>query len=123
LASKAERLPDGTYLVEGDKATTPEYYTALALERLRIPYEFQYILWGGSQVRGGVRVDFVAYAPFAIPIEVYGEYWHTGQLGADDRMRNARVANYFKHAVEIVWGKDATTFQDALAAVRKALKR
>lgn len=121
--SKAVALADGTYRVEGEKATTPEYYTALALEQLQIPYEFQYVLWGGSSVRGGVRIDFVAYTPFAIPIEVYGDYWHTGQLGSDDRMRNARIMQHFGREVVLIWGTEAETFTETLTTVRRKLRR
>jgi hypothetical protein len=68
-----------------------EWWVAKGLNRIGISYDYQYPVNGGSQ-RGGYKVDFVVHTvPLATMIEPIGNHWHTGELGADDRKRQADV--------------------------------
>lgn len=81
----------------------PEVYIALALEKYRIKFDYQYALFQTPGVRGSIIVDFVLHNPFAQPLEVYGEHWHTGKLSADDRLKLQLTQKHFKREVLIVW--------------------
>lgn len=72
-----------------------EVYLAVALERYKIPYYYQYVIGRGQRIRGAVVVDFVLLRPFRQPIEIFGSYWHTGKMGADDKLKLAIERMYF----------------------------
>ena len=70
-----------------------EWWISKALDRIGIPYQYQYPVNGG-RARGGYMVDFVVQTvPLATMIEPIGNHWHTGELGADDKKRQADVEN------------------------------
>ena len=100
------------------RATLPEYNVALALQTLELVFSFQVEFAQGRRIRGGQVLDFLVYSPFPIPLQVYGEYWHEGQLAADDSLKLAQLRTAFNHDVEIIWGKEALTPEDALSACR-----
>jgi len=93
----------------------------LALDKLKIPYMFQYIIFGGTAVRGGVIVDFLVWNPFAQPVEVFGEYFHAADLDTEDRFRMARIEEYFGREVVILWGDELSTDEEALETVKEKL--
>ena len=109
------------YIVQNQTATLNEYNVSLAFDRLRIEYIFQFAPWGDYGSRGQYVVDFALKSPLWQPVEVFGDYWHTGQLGAEDKIRLALIGDYFKKDVIILWGRDTQTFEDALRTVRKEL--
>ena len=108
------------YEVQGSSATLNEYNVAKALDRLKVGYIFQFAPFG-SGYRGAYVIDFLVLNPMATPVEVFGEYWHQGQLGKDDRLRMAIIANYFHREPVILWGRDTDTFEEALNVVRKEI--
>lgn len=68
-----------------------EWWISRALDRLKLSYIYQYPVNGG-RVRGGYMIDFVVGTiPLATMIEPIGNHWHTGELGADDKKRQADV--------------------------------
>lgn len=68
-----------------------EWWISRALDRLGLSYTYQYPVNGGRQ-RGGYMVDFVVHTtPLATMIEPIGNHWHTGELGSDDKKRQADV--------------------------------
>ena len=68
-----------------------EWWISRALDRLQIPYTYQYPVNGGRQ-RGGYMIDFLVHTvPLATMIEPIGNHWHTGELGKDDLKRQADV--------------------------------
>ena len=70
-----------------------EWWIAKGLDRLGMSYTYQYPINGGRQ-RGGYLIDFVVYTvPLATMIEPIGHHWHTGELGADDKKRQADIEN------------------------------
>jgi hypothetical protein len=98
-----------------------EYNVALALDRLKMRYIYQYAPFGASGIRGQYVVDFLVLNPFSTPVEVFGEYWHTGQLGKEDKLRLHILANFFHRDVVTLWGRDTDTFEEALNVVRKEI--
>lgn len=96
-----------------------EWWIAMALNRLGIPYVYQYPVNGG-RTRGGYLVDFVVMTtPLFTMIEPEGNHWHTGELGSDDRKRDSDVENEMQDVARIpivkLWIPDMidedTTFQ------------
>ena len=109
-------------LIQGQTAGSwNEVYIAYAMDKLDIEYIYQYQFGTGRGVRGDYRIDFIVYNPFAVPVEIYGEYWHTGQLGADDRLRLSIIENKFNREAVIIWGNECDTPEKAEAVVRQRL--
>ena len=99
-----------------------EYFLAQAFKKLKQLFIYKYTLFGFSAgLRGGIEVDFVLL-PFFQPVELFGEYWHRGQLGADDRLKLQREMLEFKFETIIFWGAETDTFEHALSAARKKIK-
>ena len=99
-----------------------EYYLATAFHKLKQQFIYKYTLFGFSAgLRGGIEVDFVLL-PFKIPVELFGEYWHRGQLGADDKLKLQREMIEFGFETIVFWGAETDTFEHALASARKKIK-
>ena len=103
-----------------------EWWVYKGLRRIGIPFQYQYPINGGN-TRGGYKVDFVVMTvPLATMIEPIGNHWHTGELGADDRKRQADVENHMqsfcKIPLENLWIPDLldeeTTYQRLLNILR-----
>lgn len=99
-----------------------EFWVSLALDRLKIPYIFQFELLQAT-LRGGIKIDFLVLFPFAIPVEVMGEYWHTGEMGSDDKMRQAIIEQMIGHEVVNLWTLDLVDQETTYTKVRQALGR
>ena len=97
-----------------------EVWVAMALDRLKMPYIYQFELIGAS-LRGGILIDFLVLFPFATPVEVLGEYWHTGELGADDRFRQAIIEQMIGRPVVNLWTEDLVDPETTYSTVRREL--
>ena len=97
------------------KASLNEYNVGIALQKLELRFMFQVQLFGGK-MRGGQVLDFLVWNPFPIPLQVFGDYYHSGQLGADDNFNLKVIRNHYGVDVEIIWGSDSETPEDALSA-------
>lgn len=98
-----------------------EVWVAMALDRLKIGYIFQFDIFGGSHVRGGIMIDFLVFNPFGIPVEVLGKYWHTGELGADDKLRQGIIEQYFNRKVVNLWTEDLVDPDTTYTVVKREL--
>jgi hypothetical protein len=109
------------YTVQGNPhATRPEWMVAQALEKHHMVYLYQFRLFQPAGVRGEVRVDFIIRTPLWTPLEVFGEYWHSGQLAADDRLRLHRIAREFRRAeCPVIWGNQCETAESTEQALRR----
>lgn len=107
--------------VKGLKASSYEFYFAMALEKYGVEYLFQVWYWGGRTVRGGQVLDFLLFTPFEQPVQVYGEYWHKGQMASEDKYKIAILEQFFQREVLILWGPDVGTYEDALKTVRNKI--
>jgi len=83
-----------------------EWYVATALWRLGHTFIYQYEMFGGD-VRGGQYVDFlvVTTVPQSTFIQVYGEYWHSGELGSEDKFKLAQLENEGLEVI-VLWASD-----------------
>lgn len=95
-----------------------ELWVAIALTQLKIPFTYQYEVRGGSRYRGGFIIDFVVENPFETPLEVFGEHWHSGQLGSDDKWRLAILRQMFGREPIVLWGSELQDPQQAMQAVQ-----
>ena len=108
-------------LIQGKQPDSKEeVWVSMALEKLRIPYIFQFELLN-ARLRGGILIDFWVLFPFATPIEVLGEYWHTGELGSDDKMRQAIIEQMIGRHVINLWTEDLTDPETTYSKVRSEL--
>ena len=97
-----------------------EQRVIIALDKLNIDYIFQYVIFGGGTVRGGIIIDFLI-SPFDIPVEVFGDYYHESEFNSEDRMRLSRIEEYFGREVIIFWGHELLTQEDADRIVKEKL--
>src|SRR5687768_4047867 len=83
-----KELDEPIGLIQGQTPDSKEeWWISKGLNRIGIPYTYQYPVNGGRK-RGGYLVDFVVNTvPLATMIEPVGNHWHTGELGADDKKR------------------------------------
>jgi len=114
----------GGYTVQGAKASVLEYRVALAAERLKIPFLFQYEMFGGSTRRGGVILDFLfLIAPLSIPGEVMGGYWHRSAHTSEDKLKEALVRQQGNFGEMVYWWEgELQTKEDAYRAVKRELR-
>ena len=110
--------------VQGQDASDLEWRVAIALDKLKIPYMFQYSLGGGSTRRGGVILDFLALLPpLSVPIEVMGTYWHSSSMKAEDRLKEAMVRQQGNFAEMVyLWEGELQTISDAYSVVKRELR-
>lgn len=102
-----------------------EWWISRALDRLKLPYTYQYPINGG-RARGGYMVDFVVMTvPLATMIEPIGNHWHTGELGADDKKRQADVelamSDFCKTPILNLWIPDLHDAETVYQRLRQEL--
>ena len=97
-----------------------EVWVAMALDKLKIPYIFQFELIG-ARLRGGILIDFLVLNPFGTPVEVMGEYWHTGEMGSDDMFRQAIIEQMIGRPVVNLWTQDLIDPETTYSVVRREL--
>ncbi len=103
-----------------------EWWISRALDRLGMTYTYQYPINGG-RARGGYLVDFVVNTvPLATMIEPVGNHWHTGELGADDKKRQADVENamqdFCRTPIFLLWIPDLLNFETVFQKLRQELQ-
>lgn len=98
-----------------------EWWVAQALWRLKHSFIYQYEMFGGH-LRGGQFVDFlvVTTVPRSTFIQVFGKYWHSGQLGAEDSFNLTRLENEGLEVV-VLWGIDLPDADTAYTKVRNEI--
>lgn len=96
-----------------------EWYVALALDKLDIPYHFQVPLNGGRSVRGGQVIDFVVFNPRPVPVFVQGAYWHNIRTDAEDQLKQAEARAHYNTEPILLMEDETNTKDKALRAVRE----
>jgi hypothetical protein len=100
-------------LIQGQTPDSKEeWWIARALDRLKLSYTYQYPVNGG-RARGGYMIDFVVHTvPLWTMVEPIGNHWHTGELGADDKKRQADVESLMQDVARVpilnLWIPDLT---------------
>jgi len=105
-----------------------ELRVALALDKLRHDYFYQFRLYDVRGVKGAYVLDFLVTTtiPQSTPLEVYGEYWHEGELGRDDKQREREIMARMRHEANemvILWGRELQDQESANAAVLREIGR
>ena len=99
-------------LINGkEPANQGEARVATALDQLNHRYIYQFQLINIRGVRGAFRIDFLVLTttPFSTPLEVFGEYWHSGRMGQEDQFRIAQIEAHFlgrAQRVVVVFGSE-----------------
>jgi len=106
-------------------ASKEEYWLSKALSKLGHQYIYQYQL-GVRGVRGAYKIDWLVLTtvPLSTPLEFFGEYWHQGQMGSQDRYRIAQIDAYFRgraNPLEIIWGEQVGSEDEAIEAAREVV--
>jgi len=113
-------------IVQGRQAgSLPEWYVALALDKVGLGYSYQYDIEGGNQLRGGQILDFLVYtAPLPTPVMIQGEYWHGGTISATTQFNVEKINRYFKGKAQRcleIWDYEALDREQALKTVKSKL--
>lgn len=106
--------------------STEEWRVALALNRLKMKFIYQYAINGGHRLRGGQVVDFmVLTAPVPTPVYVNGEYWHRTVKQMEDEIKQLNVV-YEMHGQcfqpLILWAHDLISVDRAYLLLIQKLR-
>jgi hypothetical protein len=106
VQAKADDEPG---LVQGQMPDSiNEWYVSLALDRLKLDYQFQVPIMGGRGVRGGQVIDFVVWtATGGIPVFVQGAYWHDIRHDPDAVIKQAAAEHHY-HNKPVLLDEDKT---------------
>lgn len=99
-----------------------EWRVGVALMRYEVDFRYQVPILGGRLFRGGQLLDFLLYIPYALPLPVFGNYWHRAQLRNEDKFKLAILRQIYRVEPEIVWGDEVQTQEDANARIRKVIR-
>ena len=96
-----------------------EWRVAVALWKYRHEFHYQFQVFNIAGAKGTYFVDFLitTTTPESTPLEVFGKYWHEGQLGSEDRYRLVMIESELGAPVKVIWGKDLQTQEDADAKI------
>lgn len=100
-----------------------EARVAVALDKLKYEYDYQFQLFGGRNIRGGQVIDFIVQIPpKPVPIYVQGRYWHSEQMAPEDKLKIAMVDQIEWLDQPLLWYDDElTSVQDAIVLCRRDL--
>ena len=102
-----------------------EFRVALALDRLKLGYIYQYGFMGGASLPGGQIIDFWVYTvPLPTPVYVQGKYWHGSSKRTDDRLKQSRVNRAMKGQVNLpveIWDYEIPTMDRAYQVCKERL--
>lgn len=93
-----EKEAERELVIQGQAAgSVNEWNVAQALNKMKVQYEYQYPVFGGTSTRGGQVIDFLLYVmPRPIPLYVQGEYWHNRKKETDDLYKMRMVEERFR---------------------------
>jgi len=100
-----------------------EWRSIMALDYLKVGYQFHYTMFGGRSRLGGAEIDILAETvPMKTPIFINGAYWHK----KDDFKQNLQISRinklgYFKRAI-IVWDYEIPTLTQAIQVYKERLR-
>lgn len=115
-------------LLQGQTAgSKEEWRVGLGLMKLKVPFDYQYTVFGGYNIRGGQTIDFLAYTvPLLTPIYVLGEYWHgIRQNEGELKLAMEAVKIYFNGQAQDpigLWDYDLTTMDQTYLTLRREMR-
>lgn len=102
-----------------------EWWVALALNKMKVGYTFQYSISGGKRRRGGQMIDFMVYTnPLPTPIAIQGKYWHagTGERRAESELNMVKVDRALRgraRPVVQIWDYEITSPDKTLLVIKE----
>jgi len=104
--------------IQGKRAgSREEWRLAMALGMLRIDFAYQVGIMGGRRFAGGQVVDFVLYIPWAQPVQVFGQYWHSG----DEVCSLANIQRVYGRPALVAWDYELRSIRDAVAWIKRSV--
>ena len=105
-----------------------EVHVARALDKLNHRYIYKYLVFETRAVKGAFEIDFLVLStvPFSTPLEVFGEYFHKGEMDSKDRQRIQRIENEMRGTINpfvIIYGEESNTPDAAMEVVTRELGR
>lgn len=97
-----------------------EYNFGVALQQENLEFLFQFSIFSGHRSLGGIAVDFLVWAPFAVPVEIIGRYWHRDS--SRERYRSAIIQQYFGRDVIEVSEEQSETIGAARSFIKREIK-
>ena len=100
-----------------------EWRVAVALVKLGHNFFYQFEIFSGGNIRGNIILDFLVLTtiPKATPILVHGEYWHTGSLSSEDRLKEMIIDAEFRDTANpllILWEYQLSDQDEAIKTIR-----
>lgn len=109
-----------TILIQGKvPGSIQEVWVAQSLVILREPFQYQVVLYGGKQVRGGQVLDFLL-TRFNTPVQVFGDRWHSLRT-AEDAYNLSVLETLYGVPPVVLWGHELTSPEATLTTVRRRL--
>lgn len=114
--------PEVMGLIYGQKPDSKEeWWTALWLWKHGFEFMYQFLVFG-DRPKYFYKIDFLVHTvPMKTILEIYGNYWHTGELGMDDRRRQVEIeealGGYCKTPMSILWRGDLESRETLEAAL------
>lgn len=100
-----------------------EWRFILALLHYDLQFSYQHEIAGGRRRRGGQVLDFLVFTnPLMTPVNIVGEYWHSGRDRLDDELRKHSLMDEMKGAVKMPVDVFDWQLTDVDAAYRIAKK-
>jgi len=106
---KSKSVQEEMYPIQGTMPDSiNEFYVATEAEKLGLDFSFQYVINGGTLIRGGQTIDFVFWsATGGQPVEVQGAYWHNERNDPERPIKLAEEERIF-HKAPIELSEDET---------------
>ncbi|MFA5378409.1 MAG: hypothetical protein WC455_21825 [Dehalococcoidia bacterium] len=107
-----------------------EWRTALALDTLKLRYDFQKAVGGGrggKQYKGGQVIDFMVYTfPMPTPVSVEGAYFHGKNRKLEEAYQWSKLKQHYKGQIKPIVRVDTRklpTLRAAIAFYKKEFLR
>ncbi len=107
------------------EASNLEWNVAMALDELQLEYKFQVQFWGGTELMGGMILDFLVFTvPRPTPLWVMGAYWHAGEAREQDELKRMFLNNEMGGSYNLgvfIYEQECSTIQTAINTLRRKI--
>jgi len=118
----------GLMLVLGQPVDSKEeYFVSISLIKYGWVFDYQVPFFGGKNKSGGFVMDFIVHTvPKFTPLQVNGEYWHSGAQADRDKLNDAllhsRLRGQYMETVTL-WGSQLTDQDETDKAILEKVGR